>query len=670
MVPRQELLPEIVGFANIVYRHNQNWSTPTDLATAQARLAAYLVELKARLAWELPLLCAFEEGSAVGLAVGQSLEALESVVQSSSSTEWESVISPVLELFLTHMRDAEALSRELPELTDVKVVNELLLLTTAHLEGRIDPLPLGQRLPVLIDWINRKEIDWQTYLRLFPDQQLQVEPVAAAFEAMRSGVGGIYLFLEGEDLEGLKGGLQIVLRALEVLAQASETRFLTESERVEFSPDLRLERIWRGADWPDWQDSSLPADLLSFYQDSIRQALALSQRTLIPGSALQEVTETVAEIQGVLLEDFEQLWGQTTLPEEQPARPRRADALAELESCRATLTRTQEDVLASLEPYRALESFPLYSNIVAVLGGILRQDTPDAYLHQLLLALAEGQSQFQQAIQQTNRSYTLTAESSAPVRTAADLAASISRRFDLPVTGQTPEFVFADLGEIAPSGGTPSAPLAEDESQVDLPLQEGFLSAAWEALEHHNQARDLLWEYLHEGDRRTLHDAYELFAEPFLTLSDFVVPNPESTDVNCPFCAQSFPGELDRCPSCRRLVTLSEVALPAGQTDSTPALGSALLQGLDARTRSLVGSADRRAVMGEWKALAKRLESMARAAKNENKGPQLEMVLSDLVADCHRVADGLQTDAEGYAALRTPLLRKFSVLERMAGPAS
>lgn len=675
MVPRQELLPEIVRFANTVYRLNQGWSAASSFVTAKARFAAFLVDLKTRLAWELPLLGAFEQGSAQAQAVAQGLETLETALQGSTSEgDWERELSPALEHFLTLMRDAEALRNELPEFTDVKIVNELLWLATSHLEGRSDNVPIGQRLPVLIDWVNRKQTDWQTYLRLFPDQQVQVEPVMAVFEAMRNGIGALYLFLEGEDPDGLKAGLQIILRALEVLAQASETRFLTESERIEFSPDLRLERIWRGADWPDWQASSLPADLLSFYQESIRQIVSLSQRTLIPASVLEETTANATEIQGILIEDFEQLWGQLTLTEQQSARPQRADALAELESCRSALARALESVASTLQPYRALESFPLYSNLVAVLEGILREETPDAYLHQLLQALADGQARFQEVIQQTNRSYAQAAESSGPARSAADLAINMSRRFDLPVASRGPELVFDGAYEVvvAPGqeGAGPTPQDAQWDSESDQPLQEGFLVSAWEALEQHHQASELLWEYLRDGDRLAVHEAYELFAEPFLTLSDFVVPDPESKDVSCPFCAHSFPAELDRCPSCRRLITISEVASDGGSENiAGPPIGSALLQGLDARTRSLSGSADRRAVVGEWKALAKRLESMARAARNEGKGPHLDLLLADLVASCHQVSDVLQTETGGYSELRGPLLQKFSALERMVSPA-
>jgi hypothetical protein len=678
MVPREELLPELVTFSNAFYRAAQGWESPLDPEGASQRLAQYLTALKARLAWELPLLCAFEEGPAVASEVAGALELLEGALGQLSPADYEATFSPLLERFLLAARQAEALRAQLPLFTDVKIVNELLLLASARLDERIDGVPLAQRLPILLDWIARKELDWVTYARLFPDQEFRVRRVREGFNLMRSGAGAVHLYLEGEEPEGLKEGLSIVLRALDGLAAATETRFLTESERVEFSSDLRLERIWRGADWPSWEGTALEADLLAFCQDTGKRLQAVGQQTLLPGSVLEETLETVSSIEATLNGAFELLWEQRSLPPEQAARPPRAEALASLQECRQALQELEEQLAARLEPFRGLESYPLYAGVLGVLQGVLAGTTPDAYLHQLLASLSQGKESFAETVERVQQEVTRDASTSG----AQAQALNIARRFDLPSAGQSaPELILEGAFEVVVQPGVSSSATSPSTSKEPAAPTSGSAAAesvgapagpvfesAWEALDYHQQAQEALWSYLEQGDRLLLHDAFELFAEPLLTLTDFLPPKPPEPVAHlvCPFCQESFPGDSERCPGCKRLVTLSERQALETVTSAPLPLGSTLLVDLDRRTSTLSPQANPEKLMAEWRTLARRLEKMSRAAHAEGKGRATEALFAQLVAGCHEVADHLAARGGGYDALREPLMKKFAVLERLA----
>lgn len=610
MFAREEFLPPLVRFSNIIYRTLRGWTVNHDVETAREQLGRSLLELKARLAWELPLLTAFEEGPETASRVAKALEILESAVGQTDAENFSFVFTPVQDDFLGGMRDAGALREQLPVFTDVRIVNELLLLATARAEGRVEIEPIGQRLPLLIDWINRKEVDWRTYARLFPDQEPAKDRVLAALEAMRTGVGALHLYLVGEEPQGLKDGLDIVLKALERLSEAEETRFHTESERVEFSPDLRLERAWRGADISNWEETSLPAELLEFYQETVKRTFALAQQTLMPMSLLEEAAEVAEALQGRLVTAFETLMAQRNIEEGKPARPPRAQALAELDAVRREVDACFEKIAAYVEQNRPLEQVPLYAHVVGTLVGILQETAPDSHLHALVESTDMAQAGFVETLERTANS----AEGSEP-----------------------------------------------DQREA--------LEKSWAALEQQSGINELLWRYLDDGDRLGLYEAYEALAEPLSALASYAVAEPTEPDearlTTCPFCQQEVALESGKCPECRRLVDIeaaqSTVTITTGQGTS-----SALVAQLDARTSSLKPGEPRDALAGEWRGLAARLEALGKTASRQGLDGETRTRVATLVGLCHEVADGLNQKSFEYGKIRGDFLSLFQALEESA----
>ncbi len=614
MFPREEFLPAIIRYSNIFYRIAQGWAHDEDIESAQARLHQNLTELKARLAWDLPLLSAFEEGPAVAERVAKTLETLESAIDQTDPESFSIVFTPTQEDFLSAMNRAGTLREELPIFTDVRIINELLHLGTGQLASRIDVDPIRQRLPILVDWIERRELDWKTYGQLFHDQQPLALTVLSALHAMRTGMGGIHLFIVGEDDNGLKEGLDIILKTLKVLAEAEETRLLTESERVEFSPDLRLERLWRGADLNNWEISSLPADLVSFYQENIKRAFFLAQKTLMPASLLEEKMVAAEELQGRFVAGLEALLAQQNVPEDQAARPLRAQHLADLETARRELEAQFSDILEIVERNRALEVIPLYSNLVGTMVGILNEVAPDSHLHVLLDTAIKSQASFSETIEHT----------------------------------------------------------ANSEEDID-PAQQEALERSWEALGQQGPVYELLWEYLQNGDRLPIYEAYEAVSEPFAALAAFATP-PESEasdsapgQVTCPFCRSEVTLDAGKCPECRRMLDINAAETLSTVTITTegPTQSSVIAQ-LDQLTVSLKSGEPRDSVSAEWRGLAARLESLGKSATRDQIGRGAESLIADLVGQCHEVADGLDNPGFQYSVIRGSLMAKFKQLEHSA----
>lgn len=609
MFPREEFLPSFIRFSNLLYRDTQGWSQEDDFEAVQEQVGQAIVELKARLAWDLPLLSAFKEGPAAAEQVAQTLEGLESLVAQPLTADLLSAYEARQEEFLNAMMEAGSLRELLPVFTDVRIVNELMLLATAHFEGRIDREPIRGRLPVLLDWIERKTADWKTYTRLFPDEQ----PIAA-LEAIRVGAGGIHLYLSEEAEQGLKEGLDIIIKALKALATAEEARFLTETKRVEFSPDLRLERVWRGADWNSWEGTSLPAELLQFYQESIKRAFRLAQQTLMPVSMLETKMSTAADLQERLADNLETLIAHQNVPEGEPARPPRAQALANLETARRDLESQFQEISRFVEQQRPLEVIPLYANLVGTMVGIFNQTTPDSQLHALLDIAVKSQASFMETFEQS------------------------AQEFD----GDTD--------------------------------QQEALEHSWEALGQQGHVYELLWEYLQSGNRLILHEAYESLAEPFGVLAAFAAPEEaDSThhigEITCPFCSEQVVLDAGKCPECRRMVDVSASERVSTVTLATEApANSNVISILDQRTAGLTSAENREVVSAEWRDLAARLESLGQSAIRDGISGT-EPLLSSLVKSCHQVADGLETAGFDYRSIRGSLMARFQQLEQTAGNA-
>lgn len=589
MLVPQECLPPFVRYANAVHRGESE-----AVVSRLTELRKWIKELEQRLAWELPMLQALEGGTALAHEVAQQLRSLEASL-SGSYSDYESR----LEQFLETLGEAQNLKDELPVFCDARIVNEMLILAGAHLEGRCDQTPLRVRLPVLADWIERLDTDWKTYLKLFPDQLYRVNKVLAQIELMRRGAGAVYLYLEGEESGGLHTGLRGILQILQSIEPAIETRFHTESERVEFSPDLRLERAWRGADWASWEQTSLTVSLLAFYQESLAEIERLKCRTLVPWTLKEEVDAALASAQESLLPAFDTLFKlQARQPDEEPHRPARAQALADLESARADLSAVQEEVQRHQQASESLRGYPLFRTFSTVLEGLLRETTPDAYLQQLVESIDEGREKFQERIEE----------------------------------------------------------MAEEEG-----VDEEALETVWDALQRKQSGLLELRHYLQEPTPALIYQAYEAVLEPFSVLSLFAVPEQieeEATQTTCPFCGETVVLEGDRCPACKRLLELTETSRMLGDEES--GVGSTLINDLDRRTAA---GEEPEKLASDWRGLAQQLESMGRVARKAERETELVDSLVSLGRRCREVAEGLLAHSLVYSTVRGELLADFLELQ-------
>lgn len=237
MLALPEFHPHFLAFAEVHACHQRGEMLDSEFALHAQAFTALLQRLQQRLNWELPLLAGMSGAQGAIFQVVERLTVLTQLVQSSPH---EVSVPASLQAGEQALQQVSFLLHQLPFIVDVAVVNELLIL--ASNEGEVDLAPVQQRLPLLLQWLADLENGWKTFLLLFPQRQSLVDKALYIVQALKGAAGGIHLVLEGEDPQGLRSALQIMVNALQALAPMEETRYLEETEQLTLSTDLRLER--------------------------------------------------------------------------------------------------------------------------------------------------------------------------------------------------------------------------------------------------------------------------------------------------------------------------------------------------------------------------------------------------------------------------------------------
>lgn len=237
MLRLSDYQPHFASFAEAQRRFHEGNLEEPDFQLHARSFRTFLQQLQQRLNWELPLLEGFPESKAPIQLLVDPLQGLTEMVKA----------YPEQELVLVNLMNCERLLQrvswffqQLPVFVDVAIVNELLILASA--EGDINPTPVRQRLPLLMEWLADLENGWKTFLLLNPHRQSLVDKALFTIQALKGAAGGLYLYVEGQDPQGLRNGLKLMVNALEALAPLQETRTLEEIQQSRMSPDLCLER--------------------------------------------------------------------------------------------------------------------------------------------------------------------------------------------------------------------------------------------------------------------------------------------------------------------------------------------------------------------------------------------------------------------------------------------
>jgi len=239
MLHLAEYHPPIMAFAEIHQSFLNGQTSQADLQTTAKSFALFLEQLQQRLNWELPLLRGFSEAQG---AVQLLIEPLQNLTLRVKHQPEDPAVLSQLQECLSSLYRVQCFFEQLPGFTDVSVVNELLILGAQEPEGEGDPVPVRQRMPALLDWISSQKASWEVFQQLYPQRQSLVDKAMTVVKALQGAAGGLHLFVEGEDPAALRPSLQLMVQALEAMAPLEETRYLEESQRANWSADLRLER--------------------------------------------------------------------------------------------------------------------------------------------------------------------------------------------------------------------------------------------------------------------------------------------------------------------------------------------------------------------------------------------------------------------------------------------
>jgi len=231
-----EYLPQFQAFAQLQLAYANGEMDDSELDLHAQTFCRSLEHLQGRLNWELPLLGGFSEANA---AIKFATEPLERLLLRLRSNPAEELILANLEQCANALERIQYFFQQLPTFVDVEVVNELLILG-----AQPDPKPehIQHRLEAVMGWLREVESGWEEFRQLYPARHNLALRAEAEIEKIKTAVGALYLYTQGEEPDILRPSLGQLVRTLESLAPLEETRFWDESQDSTFSPDLRLER--------------------------------------------------------------------------------------------------------------------------------------------------------------------------------------------------------------------------------------------------------------------------------------------------------------------------------------------------------------------------------------------------------------------------------------------
>lgn len=239
----EEYQPHLLAFGKVRTSLAAQTVTEAQFEEQVEAFKRFLDALATRVTWELPLVGGFSRGA----EVKESLSTAFAGCQKASAAEFESEEGGALLNQLKQALDELVfLQSQLPAFTDIAILSELLVLGTQLPDetGTTQQAMTG-RLPHALKWLSDIQAEWNAFGRLNPGRAGLAAEVLETLDQIKLGLGGIYLELSGEEPQAAKDGLRLIVKGLEGLAPAEETRYLVDTQAMLLSPEIRLERAAR-----------------------------------------------------------------------------------------------------------------------------------------------------------------------------------------------------------------------------------------------------------------------------------------------------------------------------------------------------------------------------------------------------------------------------------------
>ena len=402
---------------------------------------------------------------------------------------------------LTTLRRLQA---ELPQFSDIPLVNEVLTLGLHLLKGKGDVTgELMARLPRLREFLSYLEGVRTGFAARHPGEPELDQAFRGGLDSLRQAAGGLFLYLqETRDPVDLSNSMTLFDRGIKTVAACFQAMRELEYGTLEYSEDPHLDRLakavealLRGAGTRGEVDLHL-AGVVRFQRNLAADLAVLGEQAFMPASLRRDFVPRMIDLLDLMDGEL------ATLHQAGAAPPVLWEAVRRFQALGEEYDRMQGELEEHLARRPDLAESGHWDELVALMQGAYEGSVPDSRL-----------------------------EARIPV--LLSLQEALRRRLAL-----------------------------ESHRQ---PGEAGTLEAVLEALDAQRGALDTLGEYLEGGDRELLLVAYEQLLPPTLRLLEFKreasarEAASQTSTVLCPWCGTANEPGNARCGRCTR--PLPSVAL-------------------------------------------------------------------------------------------------------------
>ncbi|MCA9775861.1 MAG: hypothetical protein KC800_04060 [Candidatus Eremiobacteraeota bacterium] len=243
MIKIEEFRPHFVLFDQYLEQWLQRQPDLDTYRIHCGQFQRFLNRLQERVRWEYPLVSAQPEAkNAYQKLTGVTMSKAQYLLGEPQPTH---ELKNTLQELCLSIESIRNLQVALPKLSEVRILNEILILISQRQAESFDTEPLQTRLPSAIKWVSDSEMGWSLFARQFPGATSVHEPAQRSLAILKAELQKMETDLREADLSSLTAAAESVRRESQTLASFEATRLQLEKDTSGWEGDVHLLRARR-----------------------------------------------------------------------------------------------------------------------------------------------------------------------------------------------------------------------------------------------------------------------------------------------------------------------------------------------------------------------------------------------------------------------------------------
>ena len=344
MIKIEEFRPHFVLFEQYLEQWLQRQPDSDTYRIHCGQFQRFLNRLQERVRWEYPLVSdQLEAKNAYQNLTGVTMSKAQYLLGEPQPTH---ELKNTLHQLCLSIESIRNLQVALPKLSEVRILNEILILISRRQAESFDIEPLQMRLPSATKWVSDSEMGWALFARQFPGVTSIHEPARISLAALKAELEKMAMALREADLSSLTAAAESVERESQTLTSFEAARLQLEKNNSDWEGDVHLLRARRENESRAIVSAEAVSELHRYFSNRTRTLanLRLQHRGRNPREEKVELVEKLSK-------EFAQLrsaWQSACL--ETPPNPESVSILLSLcANWETSFSRLSQRILATSE---------------------------------------------------------------------------------------------------------------------------------------------------------------------------------------------------------------------------------------------------------------------------------------------------------------------------------